>query len=144
MQLGLRKRCPIMIQIGTIPINFHLSRYLQITNVLCDKKKTIHCVFVSAKSHGSKCCSNNPGRKFSLSECLSRARGRLTSFSLCKCWLLKKTAGLLLSCPDPSLFWVLAFKRIRESLRAMSFNIKVPFGFWKRDTAISRLAAGEC
>lgn len=39
-----------MIQIGTIPINFHLSRSLQITNVLCDKKKTIHCVFVSAKS----------------------------------------------------------------------------------------------
>ena len=26
----------------------------------------------------------------------------------------------------------------------MSFNIKVPFGFWNRDTGISPLAAGEC
>ena len=104
MKLGDRKRCPIMIQIGTIPINFHLS-HLQMSSW----QKENHSFYFCFCQERSKCCPNNTDRKFSLSECLSRARGWLTSFSLCKCWHLKKTPAFfyLVLNPACSKCWLL-------------------------------------
>ena len=118
-----------MIQIRTITINFHLSPSLLYSSLNWKENHSLStlswmyfCFWSLRAPRALEMLTNNSDRKLPLSDCLSWAsRVSVTSFSLSKWWLLvKRPAFFWLS--QPSLIQVLAFKTIRESLRAREFQ----------------------
>ena len=109
MKLGDRKRCPIMIQIGTIPINFHLS-HLQMSSwqkenhsfyfCFCQERSAQNVVQITltGSSHWASVCPGlGGGWQVSLSANAGTWKKTPAFFYLVlnpacsKCWLLRRS-----------------------------------------------------